>query len=243
MTGEPRAPARPSRVARSEARARRRRVIAIVAAVALVGAGAWFLTRGGDPGGGDVDASDGGPAPATRNQALAISVRGAAVPLIAVIGGGASPTILTVPPKLSIEVPGVGSGTTEDVAGQRGRDMRTSLSNTLGMWVDHYAVLDLDGLANAIDRVGGVRVTMPGPATLGSSTVGPGAVTLTGAQVREYLGIDGPNAFTRWEVVLTSLSTLRLQDGESARPTTSRGPTSCFAGRRTRPSRPSPPRS
>jgi hypothetical protein len=215
MTREPRAPATPSRVDRTVARSRRR-MIAVLAAVAVAGAAAWQLGRGGGSGANDLRASRTGPGLAVSDEALAISVRGAAVPLMAVIGGGASPSVLTIPPELSLEIPGVGSGSTEDVVAQSGAAMRTSISNTLGMWVDHYAVLGLDGLASAVDRGGGLAVTMPGPATLGSATVGPGEVTLTGAQVREYLGIDGPNAFTRWEVVLSGITAapLRVQDGD-----------------------------
>jgi LytR cell envelope-related transcriptional attenuator len=214
MTRPPRAPAGPSRVDRSAARKRRRRVIAVVAAVAVAGTAAWMLSRGGGSSDEDLHRVGTGPGLAVTDDTLAISVQGAAVPLMAVVGGG--PSMLTIPPKLSLEIPGVGSGSTEDVAAQPGADMRISLSNTVGMWVDDYAVLDLDGLATAIDRAGGVAATLPGPATLGSTTVGPGEVTLTGGQVRAYLGIDGPNAFTRWEVVLGGMAAapIRLEDGD-----------------------------
>jgi hypothetical protein len=179
-------------------------VIAGIAAVAVIVAGTWLWMGRDDGQGAGADAPGAGPGIAVSDRTLALSVRGAAVPLIAVVGGGAPASVLTIPPRLSIEVPGVGSGSTEDVAAQTGAAMRASLSNTLGMWVDRYMVLDLDGLASAIDRAGGVTLTLSGPVTLGSSTVGPGPVTLSGAQVKEYLGVDGP--FTRWEVVLNGIT-------------------------------------
>jgi hypothetical protein len=52
-------------------------------------------------------------------------------------------------------------------------------------------------------------VTLPGQVELSSGVIGPGDATLTGAQAREYLGIDGPNAFTRWEVILPALLNAR----------------------------------
>jgi hypothetical protein len=63
----------------------------------------------------------------------------------------------------------------------------------------------MDGIAALADGAGGLTVTLPGTATLPGRTVGPGRVTLTGSEIAEYLGIDGPNAFTRWEIVLPAL--------------------------------------
>ncbi len=204
----PTPPVRASRVARAAAR-ERRRLIAALAVIALAGAAAWLLL----PGGGSTPA---GPAAEGTDQAtsarspipvtIAISVRDAAVPLMAIVHtGGQDVPVLTIPPDMALEIPGLGEGTSATIADQDGAGMRISLSNTVGTWIDHYLVLDMDGIAALADAAGGLTVTLPGTATLPGRTVGPGAVALTGSEVATYLGIDGPNAFTRWEIVLPAL--------------------------------------
>lgn len=201
-------------MARGAARERRRRV-AVVATVAVAGAAAWLVwpSAASDPPALPPDQlrgvpSDGlGIAPKT----LAISLEGAAVPLIAVARpGSADVPVLTVPAQMSLEIPGVGEGTTAAIADQDGDGLRVALSNTIGLWIDHYLVLDMPGLARIADEAGGLAVTLPGPVNLSSGVVGPGDATLTGADVTEYLGIDGPNAFTRWEVILPGLLNAHL---------------------------------
>ena len=194
---------------------RRRRIAAGVTIAVAAAAAAWLLwpsaasnpsplpsgTARGVP-------TDGlGIAPTT----LAISLNGAGVPLIAVARpGGADVPVLTVPAQMSLEIPGVGEGTTAAIADQDGEGLRVALSNTLGMWIDHYLVLDVEGLGRVADAAGGLAATLPGTVDLSSGAVGPGDVTLTGTQVTEYLGIDGPNAFTRWEVILPGLLNARV---------------------------------
>ena len=209
-------PAPPSRVARSAVRERRRRRrIAAGVTIAVAAAAAWLLWPSGasnpsPPPSGTARGvpTDGlGIAPTT----LAISLNGAGVPLIAVARpGGADVPVLTVPAQMSLEIPGVGEGTTAAIADQDGEGLRVALSNTLGMWIDHYLVLDVEGLGRIADAAGGLAATLPGSVDLSSGAVGPGDVTLTGTQVTEYLGIDGPNAFTRWEVILPGLLNARV---------------------------------
>lgn len=207
-------PAPPSRVARAAVRERRRRQVAVVAGIAVAAAAAWQLwpSPGSAPplpseqaGGGVTDGRR--LVPAT----LAISLDGAAVPLMAIARpGGAEVPVLSVPAQMSLEIPGVGEGTTDSIAGLEGKDLRVALSNTVGVWIDHYLVLDMEGLARIADAAGGLAVTLPAPVELSSGVVGPGDARLTGAQAREYLGIDGPNAFTRWEVILPGLLNARV---------------------------------
>ena len=205
---------RPSRVARTEARERRRRLTALAVVIALAGAAAaWLLLPGGGsepsaPASTAADAAAGMARPAT----IAVALQGAAEPLLAIVhtGGGVTP-VLTIPPDLSLEIPGLGEGQTATIAAQDPEGMRVSLSNLAGTWIDHYLVLDLNGVAALADAAGGFAVSLPGTATLSTRTVGPGDVTLTGSEVREYLAIDGPNAFTRWEIVLPAL--LRARTG------------------------------
>jgi hypothetical protein len=199
-----------SRVARTAARERRRRLTAAVTVLSVAGAAvAWLVSTGGgsQPAG---SAASGANAPAaagsTPAATLAVSLRGAAVPLMAIVRtGGDEVPVLTIPADLSLEVPGLGEGTSATVADQDGVGMRISLANTAGTWIDHYLALDMDGIAALADGAGGLTLTLPGTATLPGRTVGPGEVTLTGSEVAAYLGIDGPNAFTRWEVVLPAL--------------------------------------
>jgi LytR cell envelope-related transcriptional attenuator len=206
----PSPPVRTSRVARAAARERRRRLTAALVAIALVGAAAaWLLLSGGAP---ERARSEAGvrqrsaPAPDGPAPTVAISLQGAAEPLMAVVAPNPRTTpALTIPADMSLAIPGLGDGTSATIAGQDGEGLRVSLSNTVGAWIDHYLVLDVNGLASLADTAGGFVVTLPGTATLSSGAIGPGPVTMTGGQVAEYLGIDGPNAFTRWEVVLPAL--------------------------------------
>jgi hypothetical protein len=215
MTQTPTPPVEASRVARAAARERRRRLIAVAAVIAFVGAAAaWLLLPGGAPkppvppvGAGDTP----GPAPVVPPTTFAIAVRDAAVPLVAVVhvGGGGEVPVLTIPADMQLEVPGLGESSTAGISQQSAERMRASLSNTLGTWIDHYLVLDIQEVAVLADAAGGFTVTLPGTITFSDGAVGPGKVTMDGTHVSEYLGIDGSNAFTRWEVVLPALLTAR----------------------------------
>jgi hypothetical protein len=202
-----------SRVARAAARKRRQRLTAAVAAFAIVGGAAWLLLPGDDaPLRNSVTAPSGAGAPAVvPPTTFAISVRDAAVPLIAVVhvGGEGDVPVLTIPADMQLEVPGLGDSSTAGIARQNAEGMRASLSNTLGTWIDHYLVLDMHQMAVLDDAAGGFTFTLPGAVTLSGGVVGPGQVTMDGTQLSEYLGIEGPNAFTRWEVVLPALLTAR----------------------------------
>jgi hypothetical protein len=196
-------------------RERRRRWMWALVVLAVAGAVvAWLLLPGGTPdrpvvprpGGDQVEA-----VPAAAPTTLAISVRDAAVPLIAIVrtGGEGDVPALTIPADMQLEVPGLGESSTAGIAAQDAEGMRASLSNTVGTWIDHYLVLDLNEVAVLADAAGGLTVTLPGAITLSERAVGPGEVTLDGTQVSEYLSIGGPNAFTRWEVVLPALLSAR----------------------------------
>jgi hypothetical protein len=215
MTQTPTPPVEASRVARAAARERRRRLIAVAAVIAVVGAAAALLLLPGGastPPAPPVDAGDTpGPASVAPPTTFAISVRDAAVPLVAVVhvGGGGEVPVLTIPADMQLEVPGLGESSTAGIARQRAEQMRASLSNTLGTWVDHYLVLDIQQVAVLADAAGGFTLTLPGTITFSDGAVGPGRVTLDGTHVSEYLSIGGSNAFTRWEIVLPALLTAR----------------------------------
>jgi hypothetical protein len=188
--------------------------------IALVGAAAaWLLLPGGspDPAVPPAGASSGPnePAGVVPPTSFAISLDDAAVPLMAVVhvGGEGEVPVITIPADMQLEVPGLGESSSAGIARQGPEGMRASLSNTVGTWIDHYLVLNLHDVAVLADAAGGITVTLPGQVTLSDGVVGPGPVTMDGTHLGEYLGIDGPNAFTRWEVVLPAL--LRARTGGS----------------------------
>jgi hypothetical protein len=114
---------------------------------------------------------------------------------------------------MRLEVPGFVESSAAGIGQQGPEGMRSSLSNTVGTWIEHYLVLSLHDVSVLADAAGGLTVTLPGHATFSDGVVGPGPVTMDGSHIGEYLGIDGPNAFTRWEIVLPAL--LRARTGGS----------------------------
>jgi hypothetical protein len=174
----------------------------IVLAVAVLGGGlAFLLTRDGDQAASSPSA---GAHPAEEVGTLLLSVRGAGQPLLAVVGGVDDPAVLPIPPSLTVEAPGLGQVDMTGIAQLPGDGMRIAVSNTLGMWVDEFAVTDLGRLAAIVDRAGGLRIDVPSAVTLSRVVIGPGEASLNGAQVGEFLA-SGSDVLLRWEVVLTGL--------------------------------------
>lgn len=196
------APPDPSRTARYEEGSRRRQWLAFVVVIALVLGGgiALLIARSGREAPTPTVAAQ----PSGEVPTVLLSVRGAKVPLLAVLGGGETPAALPIPPGLSVEAPGLGQVDMAAVAQLPGDGLRIAISNTLGMWVDGYAVTDLGRLAAVVDRLGGLRVDLPSAVTLGTVVLGPGDVTVSGAQMRGLL-TSGTDELLRWEVVLTAL--------------------------------------
>jgi hypothetical protein len=200
-----------SRGLRREARTRRTRTIGIVVlALALLAAGGWGVGRWGSPSrvaGATSGAARSSPVvlPTQLVPTMLLAVRGAGAPLVAVVGGGPSPTILPIPTTLAMTLPGRGDGDTTVLASMPGDEMRTAVSNLVGTWVGHFAVTDVEHLGALVDRAGGLRVSLPGIVTLGSDVVGPGRVTFSGAQVKAFLAVRGPNELSRWGVVMTAV--------------------------------------
>jgi hypothetical protein len=58
--------------------------------------------------------------------------------------------------------------------------MRVTVSNVVGAWAAHYAVMTLDGFARTVDRAGGISVDLP-DIFIGDQAIGPG-VTHTAAR-------------------------------------------------------------
>jgi len=200
-------PVRPSRTTRADASMRRRRVYAVVAVLlVLVIVVAWTRLRdggtsaGSSPTAGDSTGLQGrGP-----SKLLAFSVTGAPSALLAVVGtgGGQPPAGLVLPPGMTVIVPGQGETPTEQVLALSGDSMRISVSNAVGVWVPHFAVMNLNGFRDTIDRIGGLTVNLPDVYTVGGSVLGPGRTHMSGNQVVTFLYTKAEDTALRWSSVL-----------------------------------------
>jgi len=199
-------PVQPSRAERTGAANRRRRIEAIVAVVLVIGGLAFAgiqLTgdRGGGPSPTPSPSASGAEAPSSM---LALSITGTSNALLAVVGsgGGRVPAAVVTPPGMTVIVPGQGDATTQAVQTLPGASMRVAVSNVVGAWSAHYAVMTLGGFAQTVDRAGGITVDLPDIFILGAQALGPGPTHLTGAQVGSLLRQRSDDAAARWAAVL-----------------------------------------
>jgi hypothetical protein len=207
----------PNRVARNAAERRRRVAVVVAAAAVLVAATAYGLGRLGDAAGG----GSGGPGPAGRSgkpaELLVLQVTGTDDPLIALVGTGPGerrPAFFTVPFDLTLTVPGQGEAMVGDVADLDGGTVRVSVSNTFGAWARHFAVVDLSGLAAAVDRGGGLRVQVPGFYVTKAGNLGPGPSQLNGRQVVALLELREEGGEARWASIVQALFRRPVRLGE-----------------------------
>lgn len=130
-------------------------------------------------------------------------------PLAAVIGNakGRPAQIVPMPSTLLAAMPRAGSGTTAEALAVSGAFARLSISNVLGTWINHYAVLDERTIGKIVSDRGGLTVNLPDGARLGDQVYPTGGETLlTGAQVVEYLtATKGNERALRWQEVLVPL--------------------------------------
>jgi LytR cell envelope-related transcriptional attenuator/LytR_cpsA_psr family len=201
-------PVRPSRTTRAGESLRRRRLYAvvIVVVVAVVVGLAWARLRsGGASAGSSPIASDStGRQGHGPSEILALSVTGAPSALLAVVGtgGGQPPAGMVLPPGMTVIVPGQGETPTEQVQALPGDSMRISVSNAVGVWAPHYAVMNLNGFGDTIDRVGGLTVNLADVYTVGGSVLGPGRTHMSGNQVVTFLYEKAEDTAIRWSSVL-----------------------------------------
>jgi hypothetical protein len=200
---------RPSRFERARQERRRRAAEAAVAAGLLV----VGLTVAAIQLHGRSDASATLPTPAGTGSGtprpsnlLALSVTGGPNALLAVVGSGGelNPAAIVLAPRMTIVAPGQGETTTEGIQQLTGDAMRAAVSNGLGAWTSHYGATDLQRLAAAIDREGGLTLDLPDVTSVGSQVLGPGETAMSGSQVSEYL-TSADDAGTRWMVSLQGL--------------------------------------
>jgi hypothetical protein len=193
----------------------------MVAGVVLVAAGAYGVSRLGDAaGGGPTDPNDerrsGGP-----SELLVLQVTGTRDPLLAVIGAahdGRRPAFFSIPFDLTLTVPGQGEAMAADVAGLDAETVRVAVSNTFGAWARHVAVMDLEGLADVVDRVKGIRVRVPGFYVTDAGNLGPGPDRLNGEQVAALLRSEEDGGEARWASIVQGLlgGRVRLDGGDLA---------------------------
>jgi hypothetical protein len=201
-------PVRPSRTTRADASLRRRRMYAVVAVLVVVALGlaAWArLGDGGTTAGSSPTATDStGQRGRGPSELLAFSVTGAPSALLAVVGtgGGQPPAGFVLPPGMTVIVPGQGETPTEQVQALPGDPMRISVSNAVGVWVPHYAVMNLNGFGDTIDQVGGLTVNLADVYTVGGSVLGPGRTHMSGNQVVTFLYEQAEDTAIRWSSVL-----------------------------------------
>jgi len=194
------------RAARVQA-VRRRRAAAVVGGTLIVAAASYGVARLGDAAGGGPN-TQGSSAAARPAELLTLQVTGTRDPLIALVGGRAGerpPAFFTVPFDLTMTVPGQGEATAVEVAGLQGPTMRVAVSNVFGVWAAHFAVLDLDGLAAAVDRSGGIEVEVPGSYATDAGELGPGTGELSGDQVAALLRVRDRSGEARWAAVVQGL--------------------------------------
>lgn len=179
---------------REAAHTRRRRGLGLALFVLLAAGGfVGVLILLSDDGGTRTPVRYSAPGEAAASRLLAIAVRTGGGGLAAVVasGGDGEPAIVALQPETVITIPGHGDGNFGRAAGLPGASFATAVSNALGTWIEHYAVLDLEGLATVLDRAGGVSVE--------------GRVR-TGAEVAGMLEkARGAERLFRWREVLPAL--------------------------------------
>jgi hypothetical protein len=205
----------PSRTNRNERRQRARRAEAIVTVMIVLVAGVYAWTRAGVA---TVAArTPSGPHPSTvrvtRHAAelAVLSITGGSGPMILVVGRADGPVAISFPQRLTQVVPGMGEAGMESFAQLDGATVRVGVSNTLGVWVRHFAVASAQSIAQAVQKAGGLTMDLGRGFTAHGTTIGPGVVTLTGPEVTAYLTGPQGTAASRWGAFTAALLTEHLQ--------------------------------
>jgi hypothetical protein len=172
----------------------------------VLAVGAFLVTRG-DGSNGEPDDDRAASSRPEEPTLVALQVQGGPAPLLAVVGVPAdgTPFVMPLTSELTVVVPGQGETSAAGVAALPAGSMRTALSNMAGVWIPHHAVLSLKDLAAAVDAAGGLTVNLPSAYPTTNGVLGPGEITMTGAQARAFLAGSTDDAMVRWEILLTAL--------------------------------------
>ncbi len=94
---------------------------------------------------------------------------------------------LNVLPNTRVELDGVGSTRINQALAEGGVDLATStVEDYLGIEIDHHGVIDLEGVAMAIDAIGGITINNETAFTVGSNEFPAGEITLSGQEAIVY---------------------------------------------------------
>jgi hypothetical protein len=159
----------------------------VVAAIAVAALGVFALSRKGS----NESTPHRTPVPPPSGSILLIVQADPRV-MMAVIHSsqGATPAAVAVPAGTLITIPGQGDGTAGDAGGLPGTEGATAISNLLGVWIDHAAVLDAASLAGLVDRAGGLDLS---------------GGHMTGKQIAGWLSEDRTTSQLHWQEVLGAL--------------------------------------
>ena len=164
-----------------------RRPWAALAVVLLLAVGAmtWLVLSAND----DRDA----PPPNTERVSglTLVVVETDAASFGAVVGStGDTDGALVLPTEIQVTIPGQGDATLGDALELPPRQAATTVANVLGVWVDHYLVIDEERLAAIVDGAGGITV---------------GSDTRRGSEVLSMLEDAGAGAASAFSLVLAGL--------------------------------------
>jgi polyisoprenyl-teichoic acid--peptidoglycan teichoic acid transferase len=99
---------------------------------------------------------------------------------------------LNVLPNTRVQIEGVGNTRINQALSQGGVEMAVdTVESYLGIEIDHYGVIDLEGVITAIDAVGGVTLNNPVAFSVGGNDFPAGELTLSGEQALLYARADG----------------------------------------------------
>jgi hypothetical protein len=147
-----------------------------------------------------------------------LQITGGPDALVAMVGsgGGRTPAVIALDPSMTFVAPGQGEVTVQDAASLPGSSLRVAVSNAFGAWASHFAVLELDGLASAVDRAGGITVDLPEGYATDAGTFGPGETALSGDQVAALLAAPTEVPMRRFVAVLEGMfeTGLTLEQGD-----------------------------
>jgi LCP family protein required for cell wall assembly len=105
---------------------------------------------------------------------------------------------LNLLPNTRVTIDGVGNTRMNQAMSQGGVEMSVDVvQDYLGIEIDHYGVIDLDGVVMAIDAIGGITVNNPEAFTVGTDEFPAGQITLTGEQAVIYAAQGGQDAQVR----------------------------------------------
>ena len=109
----------------------------------------------------------------------------------AVVGStGGTHGALVLPTEIQVTIPGQGDATLGEALELPPRQAATTVANVLGVWVDHYVVIDEERLAAIVDGAGGITV---------------GGDTRRGSEVLSMLEDVGAGAASAFSLVLGGL--------------------------------------